>query len=404
MSSTQQLTEIERGIILRYHEIALKGGNRRWFEDKLAVNARKFLQRALLTAGKNSDVRVEREHGRIVLHTAWNDTAREALSRVFGLSSYSPIRFVATDKDAIKKAAVEELQAYIDANGMPERFRVQVKRSEKALPETSVELDREFGSHVKRTFPNLIVDLENPQAVLGIEIRFDRTYVFALKLRGPGGLPVGSHGRLLALLSGGLDSPVAAIQVLKRGAPVSFLHFHGRPFVGEEVLEKVEDLGRLVNRYQPDPAHLHLVPFGKIQEKIALVTNPKMRTVLYRRMMVRIGCAVARKMGAQALVTGESLGQVASQTLENLSTINSVADLPILRPLVTFDKEEIIELAHKYGTFEVSVRPAADCCTLFADRHPTIRSNEEMIAEQESKYSVPELVAEALAQVETRRL
>ncbi len=217
------------------------------------------------------------------------------------------------------------------------------------------------------------------------------------KIRGEGGLPVGTNGRVLSLLSGGLDSPVAAIQILRRGSPCSFIHFYGTPFVGEEVLEKIEDLVRIVNRYQPDPQPLHIVPFGKIQEKIALATNPKMRTVLYRRMMVRISCALARRLKAQALVTGESLGQVASQTLENMSTINAVANLPILRPLIGYDKDQIIEEAQKRGTYETSIRPAVDCCTLFADRHPSIRTTLPLIEEQEAKFPVQEFVEEALA-------
>ena len=174
--------------------------------------------------------------------------------------------------------------------------------------------------------------------------------------------------------------------MLKRGADTSFLHFFGTPFVGDDVLAKVEDLARIVNRYHPDPRPLHVVPFGKIQEKIALATNPKLRTVLYRRMMVRIAAAAAERLGAQALVTGESLGQVASQTLENLVTINEAARLPILRPLVAFDKEEIIAAAKRWQTFEASIRPGADCCTLFADRHPTIRSTLAQVEEQEACF------------------
>jgi thiamine biosynthesis protein ThiI len=172
--------------------------------------------------------------------------------------------------------------------------------------------------------------------------------------------------------------------------------------VGEEGLEKVEDLVRIVNRYQPEPEPLHVIYFGKIQEKIALVTNPKMRTILYRRMMIRIANRLAKTIKAKALVTGESLGQVASQTVENLATINAVSELPILRPLITFDKDEIIERAHKWGTFETSIRPASDCCTLFADRHPCLRASLALIEQQETRFSVMNLVEEALASLETR--
>lgn len=289
------------------------------------------------------------------------------------------MRKVPTRYDALISASLEEVQNWIRKNGKPYSFRVRTRRSDKALPEKSTDIDRIIGSAIHDAHPEINVELESPQLTLGVEIRFDQSYLWIEKVRGEGGLPVGTNGRVLALMSGGLDSPVAAIQILRRGSPCSFVHFFGTPFVGDEVLEKIEDLTRIVNQFQPDPHPLHIIPFGKIQEKIALVTNPKMRTVLYRRMMIRISCALARQIKAQALVTGESLGQVASQTIENLSTINAVAEIPILRPLITYDKDQIIEEAQKRGTYETSIRPAVDCCTLFADRHPSIRTTLTLI-------------------------
>jgi thiamine biosynthesis protein ThiI len=185
---------------------------------------------------------------------------------------------------------------------------------------------------------------------------------------------------------------------------VHFLHFYGTPFVGAEVLEKIEDLVRLVNAYQPFPRTLVVVPFGKIQETMALATSPKIRTILYRRMMMRIGSRIARRMKLHALVTGESLGQVASQTLENLSVINAASDLPVLRPLLGHDKDEIVEEAHRMGTFATSVRPGLDCCTLFADRHPAIRVNAELVAEEEAKLDIEGLIARALEGVEIKKI
>jgi thiamine biosynthesis protein ThiI len=391
----------ERSILLRYHEVALKGDNRGWFEDRLAINARKMVQQAL---GKGTPLEVRKHHGRIEIEAEWNALTQEALSRTFGLSSYSPMLKVKTDREIIQQIAIEEFERYISQHGFPKTFRVRTRRTDKVFPETSMELDRIFGSAIKEKFPTLEVDLKNAEMTLGIELRKNESFIWTEKIAAQGGLPVGSNARVLTLISGGLDSPVAAIQVLRRGSPSSFIHFYGAPFVGEEVLEKIEDLVRLINRYQPEPQPLHLIPFGKIQEKIALATNPKMRTLLYRRMMIRIANEVAKKVGAEALVTGESLGQVASQTVENLSSINSVAKIPILRPLIAFDKDEIIERAKKWGSFEVSIRPGLDCCTLFGDRHPTLRSTPSLLEEQEAKFSVQELTEEALSGLQIHRV
>lgn len=392
-------------VLLRYHEIALKGGNRGWFEDRLAINARRMIKRAL---GSDTQVETELTNGRILIYTEWNNQVAEALGRLFGAASFSPMRLIPTDLESFKREAIEEARTLFAKHPAyahpPTSFRILTKRSDKVLPQTSMEIDREVGSAVWTQFPHLEVELEEPTFRIGIEVRRGHSYIWSDKYAGLGGLPVGSNGSLLALLSGGLDSPIAAIQALKRGTAVSFLHFYGAPFVGEEVLEKVEDLARIVNRYQPDPRPLFVIPFGKIQEKIALATNAKLRTVLYRRMMVRIACEVARKSKSQALVTGEALGQVASQTLENLSTINAVAELPILRPLITWDKDEIVKASKIWGTFETAIRPGVDCCTLFADRHPAVKTTIPLIEEEEAKFPVQDLVQEAMAGLLIRRV
>ncbi len=391
----------DHAVLIRYHEIALKKGNRSWFEERLVNNLRKLIQRAV---GKDEPLDIQRVQGRIIVTCEWSPKIQEALSRAFGIISYSPARLVETRLDLISGQAIEEVRAYLQKHPETRTFRVFTRRTEKALPQTSMEIDREVGGAVLSSFPQLKVDLGAPQLTLGVELRHGRSYLWTEKLPGPKGLPVGSNGHLLSLLSGGIDSPVAAVQVLKRGATTSFVHFYGTPFVGEEVLAKVEDLARLVNRFQPSPHPLHVVPFGKIQEKIALVTNPKMRTLLYRRMMVRIAGELSRKLGAQGLVTGESIGQVSSQTIENIAIIDQSAELPILRPLVTWDKDEIIDFAQKIGTYETSIRPGVDCCTLFADRHPSLRANPALIAEQESRYSIPDLIQEAIGSIEIRRI
>ena len=383
-----------RVIALRYNEIALKGGNRGWFEERLVKNIQKTLRHVL---GEDAPQKITRHHGRMILETELTPTVSDALKRVFGLWSFSSIRRVKTDKLEITKLLLEEFERYLENNALPKSFRVKTRRSEKALSETSLDLDRWFGSVIQERYPTLCVELRSPELTLGVEIRFQETFLWTETIRGQGGLPVGTNAPVLTLISGGLDSPVAAIQILRRGSPSSFIHFYGTPFVGEEALEKIKELVRIVNHYQPDPKALYVIPFGKIQEKIAKVTNPKMRTLLYRRMMIRISGEVAKRIKACALITGESLGQVASQTVENLATIDSVAQLPILRPLIAYDKDEIIEQAHRWGSFATSIQPTLDCCTLFADRHPTLRSTPPLLEEQEQRFSVDELVAEGLA-------
>jgi tRNA uracil 4-sulfurtransferase len=393
---------IHHSILLRYHEVALKGGNRRWFEDRLTLNACKLIRRAL---GSDTSIEIKRYHGRITLETQWNMQTQAALERVFGLSSFSPMRRVTTDKVAILEAALSAVEQFVHTHKkVPTSFRVKTRRSDKAFSETSMELDRFFGSAIHDAFPEMKVDLVHPELHVGIEIHFKDSFIWTEKFAGPGGLPVGTNSHLLCLMSGGLDSPVAAIQALRRGATAHFIHFYGTPFVGQEALEKVEDLVALVNRYQPDPQPLFVVPFGKIQERIALVTQPKVRTILYRRMMVRIANRLAEKLKIQALITGESLGQVASQTLENLAIINEVSSIPILRPLITYDKDEIIEQAQRWGTYETSIQPALDCCTLFADRHPILKASQGLVQDQESRFPVDEIVQQALEETSSHKV
>ncbi len=385
---------MERAVLLRYHEIALKGQNRKWFERRLIQNAQKIIQREIGTK-----INVTQKRGRILLHTPWNPQVKTALSHVFGISSFSPMRMVETNWLSLEKAANEEVSQLLKDHPSLNSFRVLTRRSEKALGENSMEIDKILGAAILKNFPFLKVSLKNPEFRVGVEIRNESSYLWTDKNEGLGGLPVGTNGHLLCLLSGGLDSPIAALQMLKRGTQVSFIHFYGTPFVESQVLEKIEDLVTIINRYQPKAQPLYVIPFGKIQEKIALVTHPRLRTVLYRRMMVRISCELSKKINAQALVTGESLGQVASQTIENLSNIESVSSLPILRPLIGFDKSEIIKYAEKWGTYETSIRPSLDCCTLFADRHPATKSTSSQLEREEARFPVEEFIAEALGQI-----
>lgn len=401
---------MNEGILLRYNEVALKGANRSWFERHLAQNAREMAERAWQTNSSTQSapkIATEQPRGRIILKTPFTSGISEQLKRTFGLSSFSPIHFVPTDLEAIVDASIQEVERALLHRGInphrtnaPISFRVTTRRSDKALPQTSPEIDAVIGSAVLDRFGSTLqVRLARPELELGVEVRRHQSFVWTEKFSGPGGLPVGTNAHLLTLLSGGIDSPVAAIHALKRGSRVSLLHFDGTPFVGPEALEKVESLADIIRKFSPIPIRLYSVPFGKIQENIALMCPPKLRTILYRRLMLRIANRLARIMGAHALVTGESVGQVASQTVENLATIDQASEMAIIRPLVSLDKEEIIAQAQHWGTYETSILPAADCCTLFADRNPAIRSNVAQISKIESLLPIETLTERACNEV-----
>ncbi|MBI3534179.1 MAG: tRNA 4-thiouridine(8) synthase ThiI [Deltaproteobacteria bacterium] len=384
---------ISHAVLLRYHEIALKGGNRHWFENQLIHNTQKTIQKICKS---NTILSITKQRGRILIHTEQN--FEHALVYVFGLSSFSPVLVLPTQLEEIKKITIQELTSIMSDPVPPKTFRITTRRSDKTLVKSSVELDALLGAEVLKHFPQLKVNLKKPDLNLGVEIRNQNTFLWTRKHKCLGGIPVGISGHFLCLLSGGIDSPVAAIQMSKRGAKISLIHFHGAPFIGNEILEKIEALAKIISLYQPESVSLYIVPFGKLQEQIALNTSVKVRTILYRRMMIRISSELAKKIKAQALITGESLGQVASQTIENLVNIEAVSLFPLLRPLISFDKDEIIELSKKWGTYETSIQPTLDCCTLFADKHPETKSKIELLEREESKLDLNKLKDVALAE------
>jgi thiamine biosynthesis protein ThiI len=334
-------------VLARYGELWLKGKNRGDFERALARN----LRAALLPVDR--EARVTREHGVIVVRSARAvGSVARALEDVFGLASISPARSVAPDPDAIVSVAREVLARALEArpSDRPIPFRVETKRSDKTFPMRSTELDRFVAERViPEHRERLRVDLSHPELVLEIHVRERECFVFVERRRGAGGLPVGTVGRAACLLSGGIDSPVAAWMAMKRGCTVVFVAFHSYPWIGAGFQHKIEGLVRALARFQGESV-LHLVPFAPIQEEIRERCPPSYRTVLYRRMMQRVAARIARDEGALALVTGESLGQVASQTLENLTCIEEASDLPMLRPLIGFDKQETIALARRIVT------------------------------------------------------
>jgi len=386
-------------IVLRYHEIALKGRNRPFFVRRLVDNILRAT--AGLPVGS-----IARASARLLLPladvAAWPE-ARARLARVFGLANLSLAHEVALGGDA--DAALERLGATIverlGAVSVPS-FRVQTKRADKRFPLPSPEVSRRLG-HVIQAAIRSRVDLEHAAVTVAVDILPGRAFFSLEKVAGAGGLPVGTSGRVLALLSGGIDSPVAAWRMMRRGCAVDFVHFHSAPFHDRTSQEKARQIAAELVRWELDAA-LHLVAFGEVQRQIVAAVGRPLRVVLYRRMMLRIAEAIGRPAGAEALVTGESLGQVASQTLPNLAVIEAAVPLPVLRPLIGMDKGEISAEAARLGTFETSIIPDQDCCQLFVPPHPATRAHPEDVAAAEARLDVPALVALGVAGTERVRL
>jgi len=387
-------------VVLRYHEIALKGRNRPFFVRRLVEHVERVM--ADLPVGP-----VRRASARLLLTlrdpACWPE-ARARLGRVFGLANFALAEEVPFGANGGSEAALARLSDAILARlagvALPS-FRVQTKRADKRFALISPEVNRALGAAIQAA-TGARVDLERAAVTVAVDILPGRAFFSLEKLPGAGGLPVGTSGRVLALLSGGIDSPVAAWRMMRRGCRVDFVHFHSTPFLDRTSQEKARELVRLLGAWELG-AELDLVPFGEVQRQIVAAVRRPLRVVLYRRMMLRIAEALARARGAEALVTGESLGQVASQTLANLAVIEAAADLPLLRPLLGMDKSEISAEAARIGTFETSVIPDQDCCQLFVPRHPATRAHPADVLEAERRFDVPALVGHAVAATERVR-
>jgi tRNA uracil 4-sulfurtransferase len=379
-------------VLVRYGELALKGKNRGFFERRLASNIRSACEGI-------SKLRVELHRGRIMV---WPEQRAERVAKrlqdVMGIQSVSLARGVPLDPDQIAQAGLLAVTESLEERPIDkvQTFRVATRRGNKSFPMTSNELDRYVADRVLPDLDaRLKVQLKGADLVLGIEVREKNAFLFTERLPGPGGLPVGTLGHVLCLLSGGIDSPVAAWMSMKRGCRVSYVTYHSSPYIGEASRKKVVDLVRSLAQYQPT-SQLFIVPFTKCQEAIRDFAPERYRTVLYRRMMQRIATRLARRNRCGALVTGESLGQVASQTLENITCIEEASGLPVLRPLIAMDKQDAVNTAQKIGTYETSIQPAPDCCTVFQPEKPVIYGRVEECIEAEASFDVEELVAEAL--------
>ncbi len=379
---------MEKVVIVRYAEIHLKGRNRGYFERVFTVNLEKALK------GLRHELR--RTSGRYLIAAFDANDVDEIcarVSRVFGVHSYSIGLRVSNDLDSIFAAAL----ALCPTSGT---FKVDTHRADKKYPMTSPELNAEIGARLLAAHPALRVDVREPDSCIYLDIREDGTaLVFGAFEEGAGGMPVGTSSKGVLLISGGIDSPVAGYMMAKRGMEVNFLHFHSYPYTNEQARDKVVELARILSRYTL-ASSIATVKVTHIQEEIHKKCAAELNVTLLRRFMFRIAQRYAQQNGAKCLITGESLGQVASQTIEGITSSNAVVSLPVLRPLIGFDKEEIIVRAKKIGTYETSVLPYEDCCTVFLPEFPAIKPKLSYIEEEESKLEIEPLVAEALATLE----
>ena len=380
-------------ILMKLGELVLKGLNRRSFEDKLIANAQRRLKHcgSFKVYSKQSTMYVEPKDGSCDMDAAW-----EAMKRLFGVVGLSRARACAKDKDAMLETAKTYLHDQLSA---ARTFKVETKRADKTFPMTSIQLSQYVGGELHDAFPNLSVDVHNPELTVHLEVRDYAAFVHADPEPGAGGLPVGIGGRAVSLLSGGIDSPVASWMMAKRGLPLDMIHFFSYPYTSPEAKDKVIELARLLTPWC-GRLTVHVVPFTKIQEELRRSCPEELFTILMRRFMMRIACRVAYRVGAGALVTGESLGQVASQTMSAMRLTGAVCDLPILRPVVGMDKEEIVRIARKIGTFETSILPYEDCCTVFTPRHPRLRPLPGEVEAAEANLDIEALVDEAVKNIE----
>lgn len=384
---------METVLLVRYAEIHLKGLNRPYFE--------RSLMGAISRALSPMPHRVVREQGRIFVFDVPADAAESAadkLSRVFGVHSISIALAVEKDFDAIAEAAAALMAAAV-ADERAHTFKVFARRADKRFPMRSQEICVELGGRLLDRFQTLAVDVRSPELHVGVEVRQERAFVYVGEIMGPGGMPVGSNGKAMLLISGGIDSPVAGHMIAKRGVALDAIHFYSYPYTSARARDKVVDLARIVSRYA-GPITLYLIPFTEIQLTIYDKCPSTETTVLMRRLMMKIAERVANSCGAQALITGEAIGQVASQTIESLTVTNDAVTMPVFRPLIGFDKEEIVERAKAIGTFDTSILPYEDCCTVFVPQHPVTKPKVEKLRASEALVDFTEMIETAIKNAE----
>src|SRR5215475_10322667 len=383
------MANVDRLFVIHYNELGLKKGNRDYFENALCAN--------INTALQNCGVgRPRRISGRILLPLLADPDSEEIkkrLGRVFGVAYFAEARASLQPVENLQESAWVLIEGRVFKS-----FRIEARRGDKSFPLTSVEINERVGAYVKER-SKARVDLENPELTCWIEIVEKFAFVYVERLPGPGGLPVGTSGKVVVLLSGGIDSPVAAWKMIKRGCTPVFVHFHSFPYTNKESQEKALQIARLLSHYSLR-SKVYLVPFAEVQRHIMVETPADTRVILYRRYMMRLAERIARREKARVLVTGDSVGQVASQTIENIDVISRSVAMPILRPLIGDDKVEIIDIARRIGTFEISIQPDQDCCSLFVPKHPETKANLIEVEKSEARLDVAQAMKAALESTE----
>ena len=384
-------------LLIKNGELALKGLNRRTFEEALMTNLRYRLRHAgdFTLRKAQSTIFIEPKNDYADL-----EEACDAVSRVFGIAAFSRARMTVKDLTAIQQATV----AYLgDRLATAKTFKVEAKRADKSFPYTSPEISREVGGYVLSHYHHLKVDVHHPEVLIMVEIRDFGAYIHAQQLPGAGGMPVGTGGKAAIMISGGIDSPVAAYMMAKRGIQLTGIHFASPPYTSERAEQKVITLMEKVGRYAGH-MNLHIIPFTRIQEEIQKNCPEEYFTIIMRRFMMRLAQWVARDNDCGALITGESLGQVASQTIPAMAVVDCLAHMPVFRPLIGMDKEEIVVISRKIDTFETSIQPYEDCCTVFTPRHPNTRPKRRLVEEAESVLDVEALMKDALEGIRTVKI
>lgn len=381
-------------ILIRYGEMALKGKNIKTFIIRLQENIQAKLK-------EFPEVKVKRTQGRmfVLLNGREPEPVMEKLTKVFGIHSLSLAVKVDNDEEKIKEAALFALQQ----NDHVKKFKVSVKRINKDFPIRSQEMNQILGGHLLRNTEDIIVDVHQPDMEIKVEIRLEATYITSNVVAGMGGLPVGTSDKSLLLLSGGIDSPVAGFLAMKRGVKLEAIHFHSPPFTSERAKQKVLDLAKQLTKYG-NSVKVHIVPFTKLQQEIFREMPDDYAMTIMRRMMLRISERVCEKESILSMTTGENLGQVASQTMASMHAINEVTNYPIIRPLVTMDKQEVIKIAQEIGTYETSILPYEDCCTIFVPKSPKTKPKKDKVNHYESQYDFSASIDEAIDGIETIRV
>jgi len=381
-------------ILVRYGEIILKGLNRPVFEDKLIGN----IKSAIIKAG---DAKVTKSQGRIYIEPQVEDYdfdyALQKVTRIFGVVSVSPVYKIDTDYDQIKATALKAASDLISRHGY-KTFKLETKRGNKRFPMQSPEISADVGAYILKNIPGLSVDVNNPDFIIYLEVR-ESSYVYSEIIKAHGGMPIGSNGKALLLLSGGIDSPVAGCMMGKRGVEIEAIHFYSYPYTSERAKQKVIDLAQILSQYC-GKLRLHVVPFTEIQLAINDNCPEEQLTIIMRRIMMRIAEIIARKTSSMALITGESMGQVASQTMQSLYCTDAAVNMPVFRPLIGMDKVEVIDIARKIGTFDTSILPYEDCCTVFVAKHPQTKPKLEKIMQSEKAVDFEPMIEKAVAETE----